>query len=327
MMRQTIKTVCGLGVICLLAMSGVFAQDKSGAPAGKEELIGEFSGWNAPVSFNNYYFVKGTIMVFGTRWGAPPQNEQELEDRVWEQLVLSYEAFRQGIQVDDKELDEEMDKMLKAEKLAFDWRKDKTAFGAWVKDKTRENPETFSFQLRHLIQLEKLRKKMLDGFKPEVSEEEARNEFINEYNTIELELKQFDQLKDAETFYQKMRDPKLWEQEAKKDPKFFQHPGFVSFEFLINMWKIPKPDLYKMLKMEIDSIYPPIPVYKGFGVVRILKKRPADPAEFTKVKDSYFKQVEMLKKYDLLNDWLKKLKDQAGIKIYPRQVKDNKAKG
>jgi hypothetical protein len=220
-----------------------------------------------------------------------------------------------------------MDKMLKAEKVSFDWKKDNPAFAAWVKEKTRENAETFSFQLRHLLQLEKLRKQMLDSFKTSVSEEEARNEFINEYNTIELELKQFDKLKDAETFYLKMKNPRLWEQEVKKDPKFFQHPGFVSFEFLINMWKIPKDDLYKMLKMEIDSVYPPIPVYKGYGVIRILKKRPADPSEFDKVRDSYFKQVEILKKYDQLNDWLKKLKDQAGIKLYPRPVKDNKAKG
>jgi hypothetical protein len=141
-----------------------------------------------------------------------------------------------------------------------------------------------------------------------------------------LELKQFDQLKDAEAFYQKMKDPKAWVEEGKKDPKFFQHPGFVSFEFLINMWKIPKDDLYKMLAMDIDSIYPPIPVYKGYGVMRILKKRPADPVEFPKVRESYFKQVEMLKKYEQLKDWLNNLKQEAGIKIYPAATQADKPK-
>ena len=81
--------------------------------------------------------------------------------------------------------------------------------------------------------------------------------------------------------------PKAWVEEGKKDPKFFQHPGFVSFEFLINMWKIPKDDLYKMLSMEVDSIYPPIPVYKGYGVIRILKKRPAE--FFNKIDTSNYK--------------------------------------
>ena len=321
------KIINFLMILGALSLISAFAAPKAKAAVEGNELIGEFSGWQAPVPLANYYFVKGAIMVFGTRWGANPQTEQELEDRVWEQLVLSYEAFRQGIQAEDKEVEAEIEKMLKTEKVAFDWKKDKDAFASWVKDKTKENAELFQNQLRHLIQLEKLRKQMLDSFKPQVNEAEARDEFINEYNTIELELKQFDQLKDAEVFYKKMKDPKLWVEAGKKDPKFAQHPGFVSFEFLINMWKIPKPDLYKMLAMDIDSIYPPIPVYKGYGVIRILKKRAADPAEFPKVRDSYFKQVEMTKKYEELNSWLNKLKIQAGIKIYPQLKADRASKG
>ncbi len=326
MNRTNLKIIISLGILGALVVPSVFAQENK-PPQQKNEFIGEFSGWQTPVPFSNYYFVKGAIMVFGTKWGASPQTEQDLEDRAWEQLVLSYEAFRQGVKVEDKELDEEIDKLVKSEKVAFDWKKDKDAYAAWVKDKTKENVELFGNQLRHLAQLEKLRKQVLDTFKPQVSEEEAKNEFINEYNTIELELKQFDELKDAEAFYQKMQDPKLWVKGGKNNPKFAQHPGFVSFEFLINMWKIPKDDLYKMLEMDIDSIYPPIPVYKGYGVIRILKKRPADPAEFPKVRDSYFKQVEMIKKYEQLNAWLKKLKEEAGIKIYPQPAQEVKPKG
>jgi hypothetical protein len=325
-MRQNSKILIGMLAIILLVVPGVFGQDKAGKLQQKNEFIGEFSSWQAPVPWANYYFVQGAIVVFGTRWGESPRTEQELQDRIWEQLVLSYEAFRRNIKVEDKELEEEIDKMLKGEKVAFDWKKDKQAFADWVKEKSKENVELFQNQLRHLIQLEKLRKEVLDTFKPQVTEEEAKKEFINEYNTIELELKQFDLLKDAEAFYQKMRDPKLWVEEGKKDPKFFQHPGFVSFEFLINMWKIPKDDLYKMLSMEPDSIYPPISVYKGYGVIRILKKRPADPAEFPKVRESYLKQVEMLKKYDQLKDWLNKLKQDAGIKIYPGNPRADKPK-
>jgi hypothetical protein len=316
-----------LTVLCAMILSCAFAADQARVADQGDELIGEFSGWQTPVALTNYYVVKGAIIVFGTRWGTSPQTEQELEDRVWEQLVLSCEAFRQGVKVEDKELEDEIDKMLKAEKVSFDWKKEKDAFASWVRDKTKENVELFQNQLRHLIQLEKLRKKMLDTFKPQVTETEARNEFINEYNTIELELKQFDQLKEAEVFYKKMKNPKLWVEAGKKDPKFAQHPGFVSFEFLINMWKIPKDDLYKMLGMDIDSVYHPIPVYKGYGVIRILKKRAADPAEFPKVRDSYFKQVEMIKKYEELNAWLNKLKVQAEIRIYPKSKAAPASKG
>lgn len=324
MSRLRLRIIVSLVGFAALAGSCAFAQEKK--PDTKDKLIGEFSGWQTQVSKSNYYFVKSAIIVFGTKWGATPQTEQELEDRVWEQLVLSYEAFRRDIKVEDKELDEEIDKLIKAEKVSFDWKKDKEAYAAWVKEKTKENVELFQNQLSHMIQLEKLRKVLLDEFKVNVTEEEAKDEFINEYNTIELELKQFDQLKDAEAFYLKMKDPQLWVKEGKIDQKFAQHPGFVSFEFLINMWKIPKDDLYKMLTMDIDSIYPPIPVYKGYGVIRILKKRPADPAEFPKVRGSYLKQVEMNKKYDQLKVWLKKIKEEAGIKLYAvsKQEKETK---
>jgi hypothetical protein len=322
--KLVFRLIVSLGILAVIGNHRAFSEENK-LPQ-KNQFIGEFSGWKEPVPLSNYYLVKGAVIVFGTKWGATPETEQDLEDRVWEQLVLSYEAYRRNIKVEDKELEDEIDKMIKSEKVNIDWKKDKQAFSDWVKEKSKENVELFKNQLSHLIQLEKLRKEVLDTFKPQVTEEEAKNEFINEYNTIELELKQFDQLKDAEDFYKKMQDSILWEAAVKKDPKFAQHPGFVSFEFLINMWKIPKDDLYKMLAMEIDSVYPPVPVYKGYGVIRILKKRPADPAEFPKVRESYFKQVEMLKKYDQLKDWLKNLKEEAGIKLYPQDAQQGKPK-
>ena len=85
------------------------------------------------------------------------------------------------------------------------------------------------------------------------------------------------------------------------------------------MWKIPKDDCYKMMKMEVNSVYPPTPVWKGYGVFRIIKKRAADEKEFPKLKDSYFKQIETIKKYEELTLWLKKLKEDAGIIVYPRR--------
>jgi hypothetical protein len=285
-----------------------------------DEFAGELSGYGVKVTAGNYYFIKRVISVFGTRWGQPPQTEVEFEDRTWEQLLLSYEAFRRNITVSREEVEQEVSKTLKSEKVTFDWLKDKEAYDKWLKEKTGETSELFENQIRHLIQLEKLRQQVLETFKPAVSEEEAYQEFLNEYNTLELELVQFDEKKAADVFYAKMTDPALWDAEAKKDPKFAKHPGFVSLEFLINMWKIPKADLYKMLDLEVNSIYPPIPVYKGYGVIRILKKRLALKEDFPKLRDSYFKQVEMIKKYDELNVWLEKLKAEAKILVYPQTL-------
>ena len=288
-------------------------------PRAQEDYAGEFSSWNIQVPRSNYNFVRRLLMVFGNKWGPEPQKEEEYNDCAWQQLVLSYEAFRRGIEADKAAIGEEVTKMLAAEKVTFDWKKDAKAYAEWVNKHTGESVEIFENQLSHMIQLEKLRKQVLDSFKPTVNEQEAIQKFRDEYNTLELQLVQFDELDKAKEYYKKMRNFELWDAEAKKNPKFCQKPGFVSLEFLIAMWKIPKDDCYKMMKLPVNSIYPPTPVYKGYAVMRVLKQRPADDKEFPKLRDSYFKQVEMNKRYEEIQKWVKKLKQDAGIIEYPRK--------
>ncbi len=322
-MKILLRNITLILLVTLLNRFPLYGEE---AKDSKNEFAGEFSAYGVKVPLGNYYFVKQAISVFGSRFGEAASTAEQLEDRVWTQLLLSYEAFRRNITVTAAELNDELDKTLKSEKAPFDRGKDAAAYEKWVKDKTGETVEMFENQLRHLIQLEKLRTQVMDGIVPTVTLEEAHQEFLNEYNTLELELVQFDELKDAQDFYRKMQKPSLWVKEGKKNPKFAKRPGFVSLEFLINMWKIPKDDCYKMLGEKIDSIYPPTPIYKGYGVFRVLQKRLAEEQEFTKLKDSYFKQVELIKKYEGFNAWLKKLKEEAGIKVYPGQAPEGPGK-
>ncbi|MGE5309204.1 MAG: hypothetical protein ACM3OC_08975 [Deltaproteobacteria bacterium] len=313
-MRRSLTYILS-AVLAACWMSAGLCQEKS---AGKpEEPIGEFVNWKTQVPKSNYYIIMGAISIFGNRWGSEIKDQKELENAAWDQVVLSFEAFRRGITVDQKEVEEELDKTLKAEKAAFDRAKDPKAYEAWVKEKTKEPPALFENQLRHMIQLEKLRKQVLDSFTATVTDQEAFQTFLDQYNTLELELVQFDDLAKAKAYYAKMRDYRSWDAAGKKDPKFCRKPGFVCLEFLINMWKIPREDCYKMIKMEVNSVYPPAPVWKGYGVFRIVKKREADEKEFPKLKDQYLKTVEMRKKYEQLGGWLKDLRQEAGVKVYP----------
>lgn len=277
-------------------------------------FAGEFLGWGIKIPANNYNFVKGAVLIFGNKWGAPVNNDEELEIQVWEQLLLSFEAFRRGIMVEPKELEDQITKVLEGSKINFNWKQNRNGYTMWVRDNLREPVDAFENQLRHLIQLDKLRSQVLDSIKPEVSEDEILRDFRNEYNTIGLELVQFKDLKSAQDFYDKIKDPGLWEKKAKEEPEFSKRLGFVAFEFLMDMWKIPSEDLYKMLKLEINAIYPPTPIYKGYGVFRILEKRIADENEFAKVRDGYYKKAQNLKKYEGLNAWIQKLKEEAKIR-------------
>jgi hypothetical protein len=117
-----------------------------------EEIAGEIFG--VPVPLSNYYFAKKVVLTFNANWRSTPRDEKELEDLVWQELILSYEAFRRGIEVSDEEINEEIDKILKSQKVDFDWRKDRKYFKKCVKDKLGEDIETFRNQIIHLLKLE-----------------------------------------------------------------------------------------------------------------------------------------------------------------------------
>lgn len=285
------------------------------------KFVGSFFDMQVPLE--NYYLIKGVLAIFGNKWGPQPNTSEEQENVVWEQLLLSYEAFRRGITVSDEEIAEEVGKILAAEKVTFDWKKDKDAYEKWVKEKTNEPATVFEGQLKHLIQIQKLRQTIMESADPPVLEQEAYQEFLNENNNLGVELVQFDALKDAEIFYQKAgRDHNFWEEEKKKRTKDFKRPGSVSLEFLIDLWGFDKTASYRMMRMKIGQIHPPASIYKGFGVFKILTQGRADRARYVKVKKGYYEQIKERKRLKALREWTEDLKKQANIKIYEETHED-----
>ncbi|MDD5454128.1 MAG: hypothetical protein PHW62_01320 [Candidatus Ratteibacteria bacterium] len=279
------------------------------------KIAGEI--FSVPVPMENYYFAWGVIQVFGTRWRGVPQTTEETEEQVWVELVLSYEAFQRDIKIERKEVEDEVAKILSGQEVPFNWKDNKQEYEKWVKDNINMPVVLFENQIEHLLKIEKLRKQVMDSISPEVTEEEAIQEFRNEHNTLSVELIQFDELDKADDYYNKVKgNPAFWDEEKEKNPDSFKRPGFVALEFLMHMWKFPKEDVYKMLELKVGEIYPPAPIYQGYGVFKILEIRRAMDEDFPKYRNSYYEQVKMQKKYEGFQQWLKNLKDKANIKIY-----------
>ena len=294
------------------------------------EIAGEFFG--VPVPIGNYRFVETVVRIFNTSWARVPRTTEELEKRIWDELLLSYEAFRRDIKPSRQEIEVEITNTIKSSKGSFDWKEDQEAYEKWVKETLRESIEPFENQMTHLVTIKKLRQQVLDSIEPDVTEEEAFQEFLNEYNTLEIELVQFDELKDAREFHQKAESRReFWEREKKKEEEeiekeekegkekrrsSFKRPGFVCLEFLMDMWKLPEKAVYDMIEMDIGSIYPPTPIYRGYGVFKVLKIRRAEKEEFPKRRESYYQQIRMRKKHAGFNRWLKELREEANIKKY-----------
>jgi hypothetical protein len=324
-MKRIISLIVFFSAMVFSAGASVFAADEQVIKIDDEkaladvadkrpEVAGELFG--QPVSTDNYLFAKAAASIFGGSWGPEVKTPGELEDRTWEDLLLSYEAFRRNIIVPQEKVDEEMGKLLKEEKVDFDWKKDPQAFDKWTRERVREPAVLFENQLKHLIQLQLLKDAMRKSFEPRVTEEEALQKYLNEYNTLELEMVKFDDLKEAEDFYGKMKNPKLWDKEAKNNPKFSLKTGFVSLEWLIEAWKIPRDDCYAMLDVPVNSIYKPTPIYKGYAVYRVLQQRKAVKEEFASKREEYLKKVKVVKQFEELNAWQKKLKDDARIQVF-----------
>lgn len=279
------------------------------------KFVGSFFDIQVPIE--NYYLVKGALAIFGNKLGPQPNTPEEQENVVWEQLLLSYEAFRRGIAVSEEEASEEVGKILATEKVEFDRKTDKDAYENWVKEKTGEPAGIFEGQLRHLIQIHKLRQQIMESVNPQVSERETYQEFLNENNNLEVELLQFDELKSAQAFYQKAKsDPNFWEEEKKKRPNDFKRPGSVSLEFLIDIWGFDKAASYRMMRMKAGQIHSPAAIYKGYGVFKILTQGQADKSRYKKYKQGYYEQIKDRKRHKALSEWTEDLKKQANIKIY-----------
>lgn len=280
---------------------------------------GELFGVEVPMK--NYRFVESVVKVFGNRWGEPPETAQEFKEVIWEQLLLSFLAFSQNINVSAVELEDEITRILADEKVAFDWIQDRTAYEQWAKQRTGDSAELFENQVRHLIQLQKLRDKVLDSIHPDVFDKEELQEFLDQNSFLSLEVVQFKKQKDAEDFFRKVSGrTEFWERQKKRRPVEFKQTGLVSLESLMDTWKImPVESVHRMMQRDAGEIYPPRHMGDTYAVFKILEKKLADESQFPKAADPYYVDLIKKKKQEGLSEWLRQLKEQANIKIYNKE--------
>ena len=129
--RLPVASTISFFIISLVFLQQVFAQEQDieRPELNSSDVVGTIFG--APVPASNYLFIRGVLVIFGNRWGPRPTTPQDYDKYTWEQLLLSFEAFRRGITVDPKEIEEEIGKILKKDRVKFDWKKDKEAYEEW----------------------------------------------------------------------------------------------------------------------------------------------------------------------------------------------------
>lgn len=264
----------------------------------------------------NYLFAKRVAVMFPEPWGAadlPPERQKEI---VWESLILHYEGFRRGIAVSQEEMEATINEFLKGARQTFTRQGDPEAYRLWVGEQAREDVELFENQVRYLSQIRKLKDQVFQESRVSATEEELKEEFLNEKNHVGGEMVLFESKAEADDFYNRFRDPRKWNGMKASGKQTVRPVSIMTLEAYIELWGVPKEQMVAFHAMAIGSVGPPMPFGKQWCVYRLLEKRTGNLADFPKEKESYQKQVEMKKKYVALKQWISDLKTAANLKVF-----------
>jgi hypothetical protein len=272
-------------------------------------IAGEIFG--VPVSMGNYSFAKRVAYMFPRPWGAADLPPAEREQVVWDNLILHFEGFRQGITVTEDELDATVNQLLKDQRQPFSRRGDPDAYRRWVSETLQEDVEFFESQIRYLVQIRKLKDQVLQQQHVAVTEEEMRQEFLSDQHHVGGELVVFTTKDEAVAFYQDVKNPDRWEAMKARGAPPVRPMSPMTLSAIIDLWGVPRQQMQRVHAMSLGSVGPPMPFGKQWGVLRLLEKRTGDLRDFPKERDRYVRRVESKKKYQALAQWIDALKESA----------------
>jgi hypothetical protein len=308
------------GLLIPLLVAGVGRlSDAAEAPGAstkpsEQSVVGYIFG--VPVPAGNYYFAKRVASMY------PRPGEERLEpaDRervVWEALILHYEAFRRGVTASDQQLEERINTVLSSQQQSFTKSGDQQAYIRWVKETVGEDVELFENQMRFLLEIDLLKDRMRPTFPVTVTEQEMQEEFLNERHHVGGEMAVFETREDAQAFYERVKDPAQWEASKATGQPPIKPVGLMTLEAYIDLWGVPKDQIYAFHAMETGSVGPPMPFGKQWCVYRLLEKRTGNLADFPARRDAYYRQIKERKQYESLKQWVQNLRAAAHLKILP----------
>lgn len=279
-------------------------------------IVGEAFG--KLITNKEFYYYYKTALIF-TRQGTEKEEERTEEDRIqeaWQNLIFNWEAKSLGITVDREELEAELRRLLKEKNIEYGTPE----YAGWVKTNFGEDVDVFERRVEDLLRINKL---INEKSNPEVTvtEEEMKEKFLNQYNSFESEYILFNNAQEAKDFAERCKkNPRLW-YDTYQEKKSLGQKGaawinIMSLEALIDLWKIPKEDAYRILESK-EGDFIPAKNYYGDCVFRLLYRRKADLKEYDEKKQEYYrKMLTRAKKYKIVKAYFDDLFKRANYRDY-----------
>lgn len=285
------------------------------APADPAQTVAGYI-FEVPVPAGNYYFAKRVAYMFPRPW-EERLTDAERERAIWEALILHFESFRRNVSLTDAELEEKINGVLRAQQLPFTRTSDPAAYTAWTQEKLGEDVALFENQMRYLFQIDKLKDQVRQSFHPPVTEEELQEEFLNERHHVGGEMAVFDTKEQADAVYEQVKTPQAWEAMKATGEPPVRPVSLMTLEAYMDLWNIPKEQIYAFHALETGSVGPPMPFGKQWCVYRLLEKRVGDLQDLPAQRDAYLAQVTARTQYQELTRWIEELKAAAQLRVVP----------
>lgn len=307
-----------IGLLSMFFAAVAFAQSTADL-----SIVGEAFG--RPVTKEEFFYYYKTASMFTRAANTEenkPRSEEETRQEAWQNLIFIQEAKAIGITIDREKLKGEIKRLISQKEQNIEYGTE--SYNKWVAVNFYEEPKTFESRIEDLLRINKLMQEKMD---PEVtvSEEEMQEKFLNQYNSFESEYIKFDNEKEAKDFAQAVKKkPKLWKEAFDKKKAELGQKGaawinIMSLEALIDLWKIPKEDAYRILEAS-EGDFITAKNYYGDAVFRLLFKRKADLKEYDDKKQDYYrKMLVQSKKYKIAKDYFEDLVKRANYRDYVKE--------
>ncbi|MCH8002158.1 MAG: hypothetical protein IIA34_10935, partial [Proteobacteria bacterium] len=172
-------------------------------PSYALDPVGEAFGKSVSEKEYNYHLKTATLFTRGDREEATDESRRQ---EAWENLIFIHEARELRITVEEQTVKEQIMELLQAKEIPYGG----PGYKAWVKAALGEDTETFERRIKELVIINKFHAIQID---PEVTvtEEDMRQKFSNQYNSVESEYISFKTKEEAESFLSTVQaDPSLW---------------------------------------------------------------------------------------------------------------------
>jgi hypothetical protein len=266
------------------------------------------------VSFQEYNRFYKAAQIFSPGGIEDRQDEEKLREQAWQNIILSREARRRRIDVDDREVRGQILRILDESNIPDP---SPEVYRRWLRT-FRETPVEFEKKIREYLRIQKLTQGINEEPVLAPTDGQIRDRYQLENSTIGLSIAKFPSYEEALAFKTNVISPRDWERTAAAlDAGQIQVIPKESFDGLIKTWDIPDFVASRLFSLEPGTVSDPFPVPNAVAVALIAEKVPADDSRLTdELREKYRRELTELAQFQRFMIWNMKLREEADLKDY-----------